>query len=80
MNTPASPSKHSLSATVRSLDAMSAILVLVDGQVLRWPLRLMPPDVKAGDQVQVIIHDLKLENAEQAAVARAVINEIFSND
>lgn len=80
MNQPIPPSKHSQPATVRSLDATSAVLVLADGQVLRWPLPLLPEGVKTGDQVQVIVHDLIIENAEQAAIARAVINDIFSND
>lgn len=43
----------SIQATVQSIDGDRAVLLLPDGQVVRWPVALLHTGVKAGDKVEL---------------------------
>ncbi len=59
-----------MQATVRAIDGDRAVLLLPDGQIVRWPLNLLPASTKIGDEVALHtgLHEL----------AHAVLNKIFA--
>mgnify|MGYP001612975482 FL=1 len=79
MNDTSPQFKHAQNATVRSINGMSGLLVLSDGQVLNWPIALLPPGIQPGQNVKIILHDGKTDEQEKTTLAHDVLNEIFKS-
>lgn len=62
---------------VKSLDGNHAILVLPDGQEMKWPKSLLPDDIKNNQELRIIVHDKKTEEDERQEIARALLNELI---
>lgn len=69
---------YSIQATVLKLDEQSAVLKLIDGQTLNWPLELLPPGTKTNDPVKIIIHNKKTDEEERQRLARTLLNEVMT--
>jgi hypothetical protein len=74
------PSLHPYSqkAVIESIDGPAAKLRLPDGQILHWKKNTLPLDAKAGDEIRIILHSKKTEDEERGAIARTLLNEIFT--
>lgn len=77
----------SIQATVQSIDGDRAVLLLPDGQVVRWPVALLHAGVKAGDKVELRAgsgadsHPTKGNVSHNAhELAHEVLNKIFGSN
>ena len=67
-----------MQATVRSLDGDRAVLLLPDGQIVRWPLNLLPASIKIGDEVGLHSGSAHAATPDVHELAHAVLNKIFA--
>ncbi len=75
--------QQGLRVTVQSIDGDRAVLLLPDGQIVRWPLAQLPAGTKSGDTIglQAGITDTREQVAQPTSkteLAHAVLNEIFA--
>jgi len=69
--------KFAQKITLKSLEGNQAVLVLPDGQEIKWPKSLLPKELKNGQELRIIVHDKKTEEDERANLARALLNELI---
>jgi len=68
------------SAKIDRFEDVLAVLILEDGQEIKWPIKKMPDDIKEGMLVRVKISTTQSEEEEQKKLAKELINEILSNE
>jgi hypothetical protein len=66
--------------TITSLEAEIAVIKLADGQEVRWPAKLLPPEVTQGSAVQLTLTRAGETGPANKAVAQEILNEIFLAD
>jgi len=62
------------------LEGEQAVLRLVDGQELVWPVSKLPENGQAGDVVVLMVMSDTEATASHQAVAQEILNEIFVAD
>lgn len=67
-----------LQVTVQSIDGDRAVLLLPDGQIVRWPLTQLPAGTKAGDTIGLHAGAAGSHAPDMHELAHAVINTIFN--
>lgn len=65
------------SATVKELTDDHAVLELQDGQLIKWPKKLLPESLSVSDTVRVLVHDKPTEEQERKALAKALLDEVM---
>lgn len=72
--------KPYLEAIIQRIDGDRAVLLLPDGQIIRWPLSLLKADRKPGDTVHVGVDVSPSAPSTSSAhdLAHTVLNEIFA--
>ncbi|MDP3964462.1 MAG: hypothetical protein Q8Q20_02240 [bacterium] len=67
--------------TVRVVELGSAEALLeVNGQRLRWPREQLPSGASVGDSLQLFLQNPKAPAADNAPLAKAILNEILTDD
>jgi|GEM_PF-572429 hypothetical protein len=79
-NNSKSPIKLSLSGTIDRLENNKAIIKTEDGQLLNWPINILPGDTTEGEAVELCLCSDKAETFNKESIAKAVLNEIFKTD
>lgn len=67
-----------LQVTVQTIDGDRAVLLLPDGQIVRWPLAQLPAGTKTGDTIGLHAGAAGSNAPDVHELAHAVINNIFS--
>jgi len=67
-------------ATVKKITSEQAELELPDGQVIKWPVKLLPSDLKNGDTVRILVHDKQTEEEERQRLAKSLLNEVMNTN
>lgn len=65
-------------ATVKEKKDNITILEFASGELLKWPSNLLPPQIKNGQKVRVLIHDKKTEEEERRNLAHSLLNEVLN--
>lgn len=67
-----------LQVQVQSIDGDRAVLLLPDGQIVRWPLVQLPAGTKTGDTIGLHAGTAQATAPDMHELAQAVINKIFA--
>ncbi len=62
---------------VVSFEGTTAVLETEDGQQLRWSIKKLPDDVKAGDTYRLIFSSDRTEIESRERLARSVLNHLL---
>ena len=61
------------------INGESVALQFDNGEIISWPVNMIPKDKIVGDELRIIVHDHTTEQMEREALAKAVLNEIFAS-
>ncbi len=68
-----------LEGTIESFKEKDALVVLKDGQKVFWPIKNLPDDAAAGNEVRLVLSTAKTEQTEREKLAKTILNEILKN-
>ncbi|MDP2684678.1 MAG: hypothetical protein Q8P20_06590 [bacterium] len=70
--------EYNLNVTIKKFEDTFAILKTEDNQEIKWPIKNLPDDIKAGKKVRLIISSEKTDKESKEKLARAVLNSILA--
>lgn len=68
-----------LIGTIDRVEGDLAVIKLDDGQIINWPAKNLPSQVKEGSVVRIRVMTATNEEAERTQLAKTLLNEIFKN-
>lgn len=68
-----------LAGKIDRFEGKMAVITLIDGQQLLWPIKDLPEDGEAGAAVRLILSTAKSDEQEREKTAKAILNEILKN-
>ena len=69
-----------LTGKVERFEDKFAVIILSDGQTVRWPIKYLPEDCVQGTKVRLVVKTSANEQVEREQLAKTVLNEILRGD
>lgn len=71
---------YSLRATIDRFEEKMAVLKLEDGQILNWPIKQLPDDLKEGSTIRLVISTEATQEKEREKIAKTLLNQILNDN
>jgi len=71
--------RYSQWGEIDRFEEKTAVILLADGQSLRWPIGNLPADAAAGQKIRLVLATSQSAQEEKESIAKTMINEILKN-
>ena len=70
----------SLEGTVEKFEDKMAVIKIMGGQELRWPIKQLPEDIEVGSSLRLTLSTAKTMNEEREKIAKTILNQILKTN
>lgn len=68
---------YDLNVTIKKFEGIFALIETEDKQLLKWPIKNLPDDVKVGVSLRLVVSTEKTDAESREKLARTVLNSIL---
>ncbi|XOU94257.1 MAG: DUF3006 family protein [Candidatus Kerfeldbacteria bacterium] len=69
---------YDLNVTIKKFEGIFALIETEDNQLLKWPIKNLPDDVKEGASLRLAVSTEKTDEESREKLARTVLNSILA--
>lgn len=69
---------YDLNVTIKKFEGIFALIETEDNQLLKWPIKNLPDDVKEGVNLRLSVSTEKTDEESREKLARTVLNSILA--